>query len=372
MRIIAIIQKALIMQLRDFGALSLTILSAPFFILVYYAMTSGGSTTYSVLYQYADDQNMEIKERLTGELNAVTYNSGTKVLTLTEITDTTKAFSLIKNRKSDLFLLIPKGFSDSLLHGKAPKFLIFGEASNPKYSIGLIFSFMGIESMVKKYSQIKPSYTYDEKFMGNSVAKSEFDIYAPGIFIFAIIMLILSASLSIIRDIEDKTMIRLKLTRMTVFDYLIGNTIVQWMIGMISFGVTYWLAIGLGFHSMGSMFLVLLVCSLTILSIIAISLILIAFCRNASMVLILGNFPLFILMFFTGSMIPMPRHELFGTFALNDLLPPTHAVIALNKIFTYGSSISEIGYELTMLLILSILYFIIGVALFKKRHLNTV
>ena len=83
--------------------------------------------------------------------------------------------------------------------------------------------------------------------MGNSMIKSEFDIYAPGIFIFSIIMLILSASLSIIRDIEDKTMIRLKLTKMTVFDYLLGNTFVQWVIGVLSFGLTIWIAILLGY-----------------------------------------------------------------------------------------------------------------------------
>jgi ABC-2 type transport system permease protein len=226
--------------------------------------------------------------------------------------------------------------------------------------------------MVRKYTQNKPLYTFNEQFMGNSLAKSEFDIYVPGIFVFSIIMLILSASLSIIRDVEDKTMLRLKLTRMTVLDYLIGNTIVQWLVGIISFGFTLWLAKMLGFNSAGSLWLVLLVCSLCILSIIAISLILIAFCKNATMVMIVGNFPLFILMFFTGSMIPLPRHELIAGFALNDLLPPTHAVIAMNKIFTYGSTISDITYELLMLSVLTIGYYIVGVVLFRRKHMNAI
>jgi ABC-2 type transport system permease protein len=205
--------------------------------------------------------------------------------------------------------------------------------------------------------------------MGNSQAKSEFDIYAPGIFIFSIVMLILSASLGIIRDVEDKTFLRLKLSKMTVFDYLIGNTLVQWFIGVISFGLTIGLAILLGFNSQGSILLVLMVCSLTILSIIAICLILVAFCKNATMVMIVGNFPLFILMFFTGSMFPMPRSELFSGFALNDLLPPTHAVVALNKIFTFGAGFDDILYETGMLVVLVIFYYTIGVILFNKKHL---
>ncbi len=371
MKIFAIIRKALIMQWRDLGALLLTLLAAPFFILVYYAMTSGGSTTYSVIYHYADKVDSEIfQKQLIAELNAVSYNSGEQTLILTETKDTAQAKTLIKNRKADVLLIIPEGFTDSLKISHVPNFQVYGEASNPKYSIGLIFTITGIESMVRKYSQNKPLYTFDEKFMGNSLAKSEFDIYAPGIFVFSIIMLILSASLSIIRDVEDKTMLRLKLTRMTVLDYLIGNTLVQWLIGMISFGLTIWLANSLGFNSAGSIGLVLLVCSLTILSIIAISLIMVAFCKNATMIMIVGNFPLFILMFFTGSMMPLPRHELFAGFALNDLLPPTHAVIAMNKIFTYGSGLKDISYELYMLLGLTVVYYALGVVLFRKKHLN--
>jgi ABC-2 type transport system permease protein len=370
MRIFAIIKKALIMQLRDFWALLLTILSAPFFILIYYLMTGGSSTTYSVNYLYADKSNSSIvKNQLVNELKAVRYANGKAALNVVETKDTMSVKDLIKNRKVDLLITIPQGFTDSLMAGNVPNFLIFGEASNPKYSVGTIFTITAIESLIKKVTRNQPLYTFQEKFMGNSMTKSEFDIYAPGIFIFSIIMLILSASLSIIRDIEDKTMIRLKLTKMTVFDYLLGNSFVQWIIGVLSFGLTMWLAILLGFNSQGSTILILLVCSLSILSIIAICLILISFCKNATMVMIVGNFPLFILMFFTGAMMPLPRNEIIAGFALNDILPPTHAVIALNKIFTFGAGFKEIRYELLMLGILTIGYFLIGIWLFKRNHL---
>jgi ABC-2 type transport system permease protein len=370
MRIISIIKKALIMQFRDYWALLLTILSAPFFIFIYYIMTGGSSTTYSVNFYYADKENSSnIKSELVNELKSVKYASGESALNIQETEDTTKVKEQIKNRKVDLLITIPVGFADSLLTGSAPEFILSGEASNPKYSVGTIFTVTAMESLIKKYTKSKPLYTFQENFMGNSIAKSEFDIYAPGIFIFSIIMLILSASLSIIRDIEDKTMIRLRLTRMTVFDYLLGNTIVQWLVGVLSFGLTMWLAIVLGFNNQGSISLVLLVCSLTILSIIAICLILVSFCKTATMIMIVGNFPLFILMFFTGSMIPLPRNEIIKGFAINDILPPTHAVIALNKIFTFGATIKEIRYEIFMLLILTIVYYSIGVYFFKREHL---
>lgn len=358
------------MQFRDFWALLLTLLSAPFFIFIYFLMTGGGSTTYTVCYYNGDTTDTtRIKNLLVNELNSVQYSNGKPALKIIETTDTLSVKALIKNRKVDLLLTIPRGFADSLKQGMVPEFLISGDAGNPKYSIGTIFTVTGMDTFIKKYSGNKPVYTFRENLMGNSEAKSEFDIYVPGIFIFSIIMLILSASLSIIRDVEDKTMVRLKLTKMTVVDYLVGNTIVQWVIGVLSFGLTIWLAVKLGFNSQGSTLLVLLVCSLTILSIIAICLILVAFCKNAAMVMIIGNFPLFVLMFFTGSMIPLPRNEIIAGFAINDILPPTHAVIALNKIFTFGAGLKEIAYEITMLAVLTVIYFAAGIYFFRKNHI---
>jgi len=313
-----------------------------------------------------------MKIRFTEELNSVQYTSGKQALRTFETFDIAAVKRLIKDRKADVLITIPQGFADSLKTGGVPNFMIYGEASNPKYSIGLIFSITGIETWVRQFTQKRPLYTFEEKFMGNSMAKSEFDVYAPGIFIFSIIMLILSASLAFVRDVEDKTMIRLKLSQMTVFDYVIGNTIVQWVVGVISFGLTLWLAVELGFNSQGSVGIVLLVCSLTILSMIALCLILVAFCKSATMVMIVGNFPLFILMFFTGSMIPLPRNEIFAGFALNDLLSPTHAVIALNKVFTFGAGLKDIQYEIAMLVILTAIYYCIGVYLFKRNHFGRI
>jgi ABC-2 type transport system permease protein len=371
MRMLAIIKKALIMQVRDYWALLLTVSAAPFFVFIYYVMTSGGSTTYSVQCFFQDPIKTGIfKEQIINNLKGVTYSNGKNTLEVSLTDDTVTSKQLIRDRKADVLLVIPEGFSDSLKSGGAPEFQVFGEASNPKYSIGLIFTITGIEALVKQYSGKKPLYTFRETFMGNSEAKTEFEVYVPGIFVFSIIMLILSASLIFIRDVEDRTMLRLKISRMTVFDYLLGNTLVQWAVGITSFVLTYIIAVMLGFTSQGSVWLVLLVCSVTILSIIAISLILVAFCKSAGMVMILGNFPLFILMFFSGAMIPLPRNEIVAGFALNDLLPPTHAVVALNKIFTYGAGFSEILYELAMLLMLTLVYFACGIVLFRKRHLE--
>ena len=78
---------------------------------------------------------------------------------------------------------------------------------------------------------------------------------------------------------------------------------------------------------------------------------------------------------FSGVIFPMPPVKLLDiagrTISPYDILPPTHAVVALNKILTLGAGLGEVTYELSALVVLSILYFAIGVWLFRRMHLRS-
>ncbi|NTW31613.1 MAG: hypothetical protein HGB12_03150, partial [Bacteroidetes bacterium] len=146
----------------------------------------------------------------------------------------------------------------------------------------------------------------------------------------------------------------------------------QFIVAVISVILTLSTAMALGFRIEGSFATMLLIIFLLIISVIGIGLIIVSFSKTSTFVLSMGTFPLFILMFFTGSIFPMPRNEIFEIgghlFAWNDMLPPTYAVIALNKVMSLGGSFTVVQFELIMLTILSILYFSVGVWLFKKLH----
>ena len=53
-----------------------------------------------------------------------------------------------------------------------------------------------------------------------------------------------------------------------------------------------------------------------------------------------------------------------------DFLPPTHAVIALNKIFTLGAGFRDVLFELCALVLLTAVYFGIGVWLFRRTQMK--
>jgi hypothetical protein len=120
--------------------------------------------------------------------------------------------------------------------------------------------------------------------------------------------------------------------------------------------------------------LAFVVTAITSLSIIGIGLIVACFSKTVSQAFVIANFPLGFLMFLTGAAFPLPRMNLFTvagrSVALADFLPPFHAVVALNKIFTLGAGFGDVFYELTALVILTGLYFGVGVWLFQRTQMR--
>jgi len=210
--------------------------------------------------------------------------------------------------------------------------------------------------------------------LGASNARTEFEMYVPALLILAVVMMIFQVSMTVAREVEGGTLRRLQMTNMTAFDLLGGISLTQVLIGVVAVIVTFLTAALLGFHSQGSLWLAVLVGALTSFSIIGVGLIVASLARTVSEAFIYANFPLVFLMFFTGSAFPIPPVPLFTvanrTIGLFDILPPTHAVVALNKVLTLGAGFKDILYEVCALTALSLLYFGIGVWLFQRIRLH--
>lgn len=185
---------------------------------------------------------------------------------------------------------------------------------------------------------------------------------------------ILTATITFVSEIENKTILRLKLSRITSFEYITGITVVQLLVGIISILLTLLTAAILGFEFHGSAALFLLIAVLTSFSIIAFSLIIAALTKTANEVLVIGNFPLFLFMFFTGAAFPFKSEGFFTLFgypvSLQGLMSPTHAISALNKIMIMQMKLSDIIPEIISLLILTAIYFFFGLILFQRRHMQ--
>ena len=383
MRFWNVFKKCAIEQKRDLWVLLLSLAFAPLFVFIYWLITSsGGSTTYGLLVidQDRGSGSLHAGQELVGELRSFSYENGAPFLRVIEVTDRTTAESRLRNRDAAALLIIPADFSEVMEGVRqnrqvTPTRLEFvGDLTYPTYTVAAVSAMTVADNYTTAMSgQVRPVGLLETP-LGASAARSEFENYIPGLLIFAIIITIFQAAMLVARESEGNKLIRLRLAGVTSFEFLGGVSAWLVLVSLVSIGLTFFTAVICGFKSQGQIWLALLIAVITSLSIIGAGMIVAAFAKTVSQAFVIANFPLGFLMFLTGTAFPLPRTNLFSVYghgvAIYDILPPTHAVIALNKIFTLGVGFSEVWYELIMLTILSAIYFGVGVVLFQRMNMK--
>jgi ABC-2 type transport system permease protein len=250
-----------------------------------------------------------------------------------------------------------------------------GDLTNPTYTVAAVMAMSAAERYTDGFARARRPLKMVEVPLGASAARTEFENYVPGLLVLAVILIVFQAAMTPARDVESGALRRLRLTSLTAFDYLGGTSLWLAAVSIAAVVLTLAVAVGFGFRSQGPLWLAALVTAVTSLSIIGIGLLVACFSKTVAQAFVIANFPLGFLMFLTGAAFPLPRLTLFTLFgrgiALSDLLPPTHAVVALNKIFTLGAGLSDVALDLGALVVLSALYFALGVWLFQKTQMKT-
>ncbi len=378
MKILKIFWKSLKEQVRDSVTLGLSLVIGPFFVLLYWLMIPSGSTTYGVLVQNLDTgpQGQQVIELL----ESLTYPSGDPLLDVSTIGNQELAEDLLRDRDAEVFFIIPEDFSVTLQTASQgevqfpAEVTLVGDLTNPYYAVGAVMAGSVIDEFVQvQIGEIRP-IRYNEIALGASAGRSEFDLYIPGILIISVVMLVFIVSMTITYEVEAGTLRRLQMTSMKASDLLIGISLPTVLLGVVSLLLTLLVALALGFNNQGSIWSALLVGGITAVAVVGIGLIVAAYSKSVSQAFIIANFPLIFFMFFSGAVFPIPRIILIRIAGLNislyDLLPPTHAVMALNKILTLGSGLDSVLYEIISLIVLSLLYYLIGIWLFQRRQLR--
>jgi ABC-2 type transport system permease protein len=386
-RLFSVFRKSLREMLREWLVLSLSLVFAPLFVILYYLITAGGSTTYGVVVINQDEgavlvngQRMELGAQAAEALKTVTYAGGQPILRIVQATSQAQAEQMLRDRAGTVFIVFPADFTQRVLKIQAgdrsqPVHIIFGgDLTNPYYMVAGVLALSGLEGYVQQITGQVSLLQYDEQPMGDSAARTEFEIYMPGILIFAVIMLVFLAAMTAAREIEAGTLRRLQLTRLSALEFLGGLSAALVLVGLAAEFLAFGTALLCGFRSQGPLWVAILIGALTSLAVIGAGLVTAAFSRSVSQAFVIANFPLGLFMFFSGVIYPLPKVEVFTlgsqVISLYDILAPTHAVSALNKVFVLGAGLADVRYELGALALLSVLYFVVGVWLFQRRQLR--
>jgi ABC-2 type transport system permease protein len=375
-------------QKRDLWVILLSLAFAPLFVAIYYLMTGGtGTTSYGVLVidrdapvTLADGTRFAAGEEVIAALRALAYENGSPLLKVTLVDERAAAEGKLRDRAAAALMIIPPDFSAGLAAFRSGDtsasvaLTLVGDLSNPYYTVAAVMAMTAADAYTQGFTDAPRPVELVEIPMGASAARTEFENYVPGLLVLAVVLMVFQAAMTPARDIESGALRRLRLTPLSAFEYLGGTSLWLALVSVGSVLLTFAAAVGFGFRSQGPLWLAILITAITSLSIIGIGLIVACFSKTVAQAFVIANFPLGFLMFLTGAAFPLPRMNLFTVagrgIALADFLPPTHAVVALNKIFTLGAGPGGVVYELAALTLLSALYFGIGVWLFQRTQMR--
>ena len=387
-RLLALFRKEMLEALRDWKMLSMTLSFAPFFVLVMYAYLGHSIPSYQVAVVNQDQgvvtpegTRVHYGNELVGILKNVRSPEADTILRIRE-TDAGQVEDLLEARRADLALFIPSGFSEVILASRMGDpfdpvpLRSRGDPANPDYLMAAVWTDMVALEYVKFASGLRSPADLAPETMSGTTFLSEFELYVPPLLTLALMMLMFTAAGALIREKDKGTLIRLRLSNLTVMEWLMAVTATQVILGIVALALTYATAVAVGYEARGSLGILLLVGAVTSISIMAFSVLVAAFLRTVFDLVTVGCFPFFILMFFSGGMFPTPGVPLFHwgdrAMELNEILPTTHAIKALNRVLSYGAGVGDIIFELTAILILAFVFFGTGTWIFKRRHMPAV
>jgi ABC-2 type transport system permease protein len=387
MRLLAYWLKTFKENLREWKILILTLVFGPFFVYLMFFYFRAAAPVYTLLVLDEDQpvtlpegSSLEAGRELWAAWDKLKYPDGKPVFKTRAAGSLEEGRRLLKDREADLLVRIPPEFSRALdayrrdrTRRLAPV-LNIGDQSSVRFMVAASFADAVSYAYVASAAGLELPAAVAFKGTGSGQSPSDFDLYVPALMVLAVIMVMFTAAASLIKEVDKGTITRLVLSRLSTFEFLSAVSLNQMLIGTAALALSYVSALSVGYHCHGSLALFLLAGALSVLSVIAISLLVAGFMRTIFELLTVGVFPFFILMFFSESMFPLPKVTLLRlaghTLYVNDILPTSLTVRAFNKILNFNAGLKDVSFELAGILALTALYFAVGLWCFRRRHLR--
>ena len=386
MRTLAFLKKTFLENVREWKILSLTLVFAPFFVYLMYGYYHASPSTYTLLVVNRDAAAGALGGRAAGDLIAA-WKSATRVdggafFQVVEVPSADEAVRRLAAREADLAVEIPAGFSaglDAFASGASatpPQITNRASESNLRGTVAMAYSdFIAFQYAYARARTVLPLGVSVVR-VGGTRPLSEFDLYVPALLVLALIMVLFTAAATLIKEVDKRTMTRLMLSKLRTTEFLAAVTLNQVLIGLVTLLLAYLAAISVGYQPRGSLAAVLAVAALSAVAVVAISVLVAAFLNTIFELLTVGCFPFFILMFFSDAMIPLPKIAAFHLAGrvvnVTDVLPTSLSVRAFGAILNDGAGLADVRFELAGIVVLTAVYFAVGIWLFRRRHMSVV
>ncbi|MEN6551873.1 MAG: ABC transporter permease, partial [Methanobacterium sp.] len=330
--------------------------------------------------------NINFGDKTTDTLKDVKYPENDTNMFNVTLTSEADADNLVKQRSVDAEIIIPENFSKSISTLTPSTVIVRGDTGYSGFGItqAMLSSVLGeyqtkLAANIENNGNSQSEQLIQGKIEGLPGTESftAFDYLAPGMMVFAILMLATSVATILTREVESGTLRRLKLSKMTSFDFLFGGLLPWSLVAAAQVLILFAVAIGIGFHWQGgieSIILALIIGIIGGIASISLGMIIASFARSPPQAGQLGTLVAVPLTFMVGAFFQLPQ-MVIGSFMgqqiqVYDILPWYHVANALRYVLTYTVSWDTIMYQIIWAVVLSAILFVIGVFLFSRNRLR--
>ena len=366
MRAWLVARKTLLELLREWQLLLLVVAVPVAFLGV---LAAGYSTpllvTHSVLVANSDPRAVPLLE----ELAAQRYADGRPIFDIRETDDLDAAEAALRDESATALIRISPDDKEHATH-----ITLRGNALHTRFYRASTI----LESVAARHADRvagRPEIVrVVQQPLGGASPRSEFDLYAPGMIIFALLLIIPQTAMLVARELRWDTLGRLRLTPMSAGDLLGGISLAQMVVAVFQVVLVFTTALLIGFQNQGSLLTAILVGLAVSFSAIGQGLLVACFVENDSQAINVGSAVAMMQVWFSGSFYRLPPMTVFvlagHQIDLFDIFPATHGLLALQQVLSYGAGLEEIAFRLGATLVLSLLYLGLGVAVFQRLKMR--
>lgn len=388
MKALSVATKILREQVRDLRTLALTVALPAGFMVVFGLAFGGGLPTYDVV--VADDDGGPVSSAFVERLRGAAYDGGQPIFTVQTGTSA-EAEQAVRADKAVLAVVIPPGFSAGALAprprvavgtaeaagaggAEAMEPVAGGDPSDPRFPAAYWAMREELDAVMTEATGERPRGAVRSWLITESGGTTEFDYAAPGVMVFAIMLLVAGTAMIVVGEHQAGTLQRLRLTAMTGTDLFAGVALSQMVLACVQVPVMFGVALALGYHASGSLLAALPVGLALSLGAVGLGLLVACVARNPTEAANLGAGVLLPVTFLSGAFFPIPDLPVL-TVAGRDLgpwhlLPARHALTALRQQLSFGASLGSVAFELVMTLVLGLATLWIGAMVFERTRMR--
>ena len=385
MKIIAIFLKNIKQLKRDQKNLFLILILPILMMVIYSTMFSSNLIdpgTVDIGVVNLDEGNYSAD--LLNRLSDFSLDNSTKVFNLVELNSEDEGSEMIKNELISVMIIIPSNYSSDIHNNNLnTNIIIKGEPTSTNY----ITAITSLNLLLTEYAnELQYNITHQPVKHVNLVPQeingmdnfNTFDYLAPGLIVFSILINITAVSSNIAQETENGMLKRLKLTKMKSKDYIFGTSLSWIIIGSIEIITVLITAILLGYHWQGGLYsiiIAIIVGILTMISSIALSLIIVSLTKTSSQASSLGLIISFPLSIICGSFYPLPKFYI-GTInghplQIYELLPWNQTITIFREVLNFGKDVGSVLPNIFLIIISGLVLLLISVILFNRKINNT-